>query len=158
MPDNLFGGLSGLGGLMRGLSGMMPQDDPNLKLMNLQGKLSDLEQEEMELYAAIGREVLADQSAGFLQQKEELARNREKQVSVKQEIAALQSEKEKTEKAQKLEEEKLTCPNCGFRNEEGVKFCRECGTKLGGNICPACGAVLAPGTRFCGSCGAAQKQ
>ena len=54
-----------------------------------------------------------------------------------------------------------TCPSCGHENPEGVKFCQECGTKLGGSAkkhCTSCGAELTPGTRFCGECGARQPE
>ena len=39
MANDLFGGLSGL---MKGLSGFMPQDDPNVMMMNAQNEVSDL--------------------------------------------------------------------------------------------------------------------
>ena len=34
------------GGLMKGLSGFMPQDDPDVKIMNAQNDLNDLLKEE----------------------------------------------------------------------------------------------------------------
>ena len=52
MGNDLFGGL---GGLMKGLSGLMPQDDPNVKLMNAQGDLDGLKKQENELYVEIGK-------------------------------------------------------------------------------------------------------
>jgi class 3 adenylate cyclase/tetratricopeptide (TPR) repeat protein len=46
----------------------------------------------------------------------------------------------------------LICSNCGTTNPPGLKFCGECGTRLG-VACTSCGAVLSPGTKFCGECG-----
>ena len=48
----------------------------------------------------------------------------------------------------------LTCPGCGTSNEEGRKFCAECGTRLA-VACSVCGTVNAAGTKFCGECGSA---
>jgi class 3 adenylate cyclase len=47
----------------------------------------------------------------------------------------------------------VTCDNCGFSNEEGQKFCSECGTPLA-RSCPN-GHPNAPSAKFCGECGAA---
>ena len=54
---------------------------------------------------------------------------------------------------------KFTCPNCGYENSEGMKFCNECGAKLGvqKTFCTSCGAELQGGARFCGECGARQE-
>ena len=46
------------------------------------------------------------------------------------------------------------CSNCGAENDEGVKFCGECGSPLA-LICPACGAANTAGRKFCGECGTA---
>jgi hypothetical protein len=62
MSNDLFGGL---GGLMKGLSGFMPQDDPDVKLMNTQSELNDLQNQETALYAEIGRQSLAKGSGQF---------------------------------------------------------------------------------------------
>lgn len=50
------------------------------------------------------------------------------------------------------------CPKCGHENAPGVKFCSECGTKLGSTsqdeiICPRCGKRTKNG-KFCNECGA----
>ena len=50
--------LGGLGGLMKGLSGLMPQDDPNVKILNAQAELNDLQKKETDLYAEIGKAAL----------------------------------------------------------------------------------------------------
>ena len=46
----------------------------------------------------------------------------------------------------------MNCPSCGTANEDGRKFCGECGAALVA-ACPACGAANAPGVKFCGECG-----
>lgn len=50
--------------------------------------------------------------------------------------------------------DRITCPQCGARNQRGKKFCRQCG----GNLqvrCPSCNAEEVAGAQTCGSCGAA---
>jgi class 3 adenylate cyclase/tetratricopeptide (TPR) repeat protein len=48
----------------------------------------------------------------------------------------------------------MRCQACSTDNEEGRKFCGECGTPLTVR-CSACGTENAPGAKFCGECGAA---
>ena len=52
------------------------------------------------------------------------------------------------------------CDSCGAANEEGARFCRECGSAIlqqaaesGKLLCPTCGAALAAEAKFCGECG-----
>jgi class 3 adenylate cyclase/tetratricopeptide (TPR) repeat protein len=47
----------------------------------------------------------------------------------------------------------MECPNCGFTNPPGNKFCGMCGTRLA-RACSACGFFNPPDFRFCGQCGA----
>jgi class 3 adenylate cyclase/tetratricopeptide (TPR) repeat protein len=48
----------------------------------------------------------------------------------------------------------LTCANCGTLNEEGRKFCSECGQRLATTVaCPNCGTQNAAAAKFCGECG-----
>jgi hypothetical protein len=48
----------------------------------------------------------------------------------------------------------MICPNCGAENQQGTKFCSECGQKLGGKPkCPSCGTENEPGAKFCCDCG-----
>ena len=47
----------------------------------------------------------------------------------------------------------MLCPGCRAQNREGVKFCEDCGARLGPR-CPSCGAEVLAGKRFCGTCGA----
>ncbi len=156
MAKDLFGGL---GGLMKGLSGFMPQDDPDVKLLGVQSELSDLENQEAELFAQIGRQAFeADPSAW--PQAEKLRLVRSNIASAREKLAALNEEKKAQEDAKAASEAKNRCPNCDYQNPEGTKFCQECGAKLGLPAkahCTGCGAELAPGTRFCGECGAKQE-
>jgi class 3 adenylate cyclase/tetratricopeptide (TPR) repeat protein len=48
----------------------------------------------------------------------------------------------------------LRCVACGTENEQGRKFCLECGTPLA-STCPACGSSNTPEAKFCGECGGA---
>jgi class 3 adenylate cyclase len=45
----------------------------------------------------------------------------------------------------------MRCPNCGFENPAGMKFCGQCATPLTGP-CPACGFANPPGFAYCGQC------
>jgi class 3 adenylate cyclase/tetratricopeptide (TPR) repeat protein len=47
----------------------------------------------------------------------------------------------------------MRCPSCQTENDEGKKFCTECGHALGGE-CPSCGAAIVGTEKFCGECGA----
>ena len=46
----------------------------------------------------------------------------------------------------------MNCLACGSLNEDGRKFCGECGAALG-RTCAACGAANPPTVKFCGECG-----
>ena len=46
----------------------------------------------------------------------------------------------------------MKCPKCQFENEEGSKFCLECGEKLEIK-CLQCGKILPPLAKFCNQCG-----
>ena len=55
---DLFGGLSGLGGIMKGLSNFMPQDDPKTRMFKLQSEVSELKKQEEGLYTEIGKRAV----------------------------------------------------------------------------------------------------
>ena len=46
----------------------------------------------------------------------------------------------------------MKCSQCDFDSPPGMKFCGQCGGKLG-SPCPQCGAENPPGFKFCGGCG-----
>src|SRR5262245_16976284 len=47
----------------------------------------------------------------------------------------------------------MQCRRCRSQNRDGVRFCEECGARLG-PTCANCGSELVPDQRFCGACGA----
>jgi class 3 adenylate cyclase/tetratricopeptide (TPR) repeat protein len=47
----------------------------------------------------------------------------------------------------------VVCTNCGADNQQGGKFCSQCGTALP-RVCNSCGAFNEAGDRFCAECGA----
>jgi class 3 adenylate cyclase/tetratricopeptide (TPR) repeat protein len=46
----------------------------------------------------------------------------------------------------------MKCSQCDFDSPPGMKFCGQCGAKLG-SPCPHCGSESPPGFKFCGECG-----
>ena len=47
-----------------------------------------------------------------------------------------------------------TCPTCGARQGDAMRFCDRCGTKKPEPArCPNCGAIAKPGELFCSTCG-----
>ena len=47
----------------------------------------------------------------------------------------------------------VACPACSAENEEGRKFCGECGGPLA-RVCPSCATANGAAVKFCGECGA----
>lgn len=152
MANDIFGGFSGL---MKGLSGFMPQDDPDVKILNAQTEINDLQEQETALYAELGKAVLARSAGQFPDHESRLKLIRDNRALAQEKLASAQGEKTQKEKAQQMSDAQFTCPSCGLRNPDGVKFCQECGAKIGVNPqCPSCGAAIILGVRFCGECGA----
>ena len=148
---DLFGGL---GGLMKGLTNFMPQDDPKTQLMKMQSDVSDLKKQEENLYTEIGKKAVQQyglDSFGEMANRMRLIQSNLAAAEAKlKEAQGAAAEKERAEKEAKAGR---TCPACGHENPEGTKFCQECGGKLGGAKCPSCGAECGPGVKFCNECG-----
>src|SRR5664279_307960 len=47
----------------------------------------------------------------------------------------------------------VKCPNCGYDNRPGARFCGDCATVLASVTCSSCGAHFPEGQRFCDACG-----
>ena len=46
----------------------------------------------------------------------------------------------------------MNCPNCLAKVDQGAKFCRQCGGRIGIE-CPTCGAPNPADSKYCGNCG-----
>jgi len=153
--SDLFGGL---GNLVGGLSKIMPQDDPNVKAFTAQKELADLQEQETGIFAEIGRKVFeSDGAKSFPAEANKLALIQSNIAEAKEKLEVMQNEAKAAEAEKQQADAVRTCPSCGTVNPDGVKFCQDCGTKLGAPakaFCGQCGEGNPPGTRFCGSCGA----
>ena len=158
---DLFGGLGNMGGLgemLGGFTKMMPQDDPNVKAFNAQKELADLQKQEADIYAEVGRKVF-EKNGGtdYPAEADKLRLIQSNIAAAKEKLNATQNEAKAAEAAKQEASAARTCSNCGSTNPQGVNFCQECGTKLGAPakvFCGQCGVENPPGTKFCGSCGA----
>lgn len=161
MANNDFlgglGNLGNLGGILGGIAkSVVPKDTPEGKLLSAQSELSDLQKQEDEILLEIGKQAYRQNPSAWPQDA--------KLKLIQQNITAAQATLDGAKQAQeqadaekKAEDAKGRCPSCGHSNPEGVKFCQECGSKLGASFCVSCGAELKPGTRFCGECGTNQE-
>lgn len=147
--------LSGLGGLMKGLTSIMPQDEPATQVLKLQGEVSDLQKQEKELYVQIGKTAVERYGLeSFGEIAEQIKLTQANLAVAQQKMNAAKAEAEEKERIAKEALAERTCSQCGHENPEGTKFCQECGNKLGvQNLCPSCGAANAPGVKFCQECG-----
>ena len=170
MGSKIFGDLgSAFGGLVDGLSktGLIPKDDPAVKLLSAQKDVSELKKQEDSIFAAIGRQAF-DAAPDAYGQRDKLrliqaniSEAEEKVKVLQQELDEAKRAEEEERKAKEAAESATRCPSCGNQNPEGTHFCQECGTKLGvvqaaRVFCTSCGAELQFGARFCGGCGAKQ--
>lgn len=92
----------------------------NVKAVQLQSELNDLKREETEIYAAIGRLVVAAEGT------ENFGETGVKLLDVQEKIAAKEAEILEVKGPQAS----LVCPNCGAEASEDMKFCGNCGAKL----------------------------
>lgn len=126
MTDDFFGKT---GGLMQGLFGFFQEDDPDIELEKARSDLIDLQNEETMLYAEIGKLALARGAGQFPEAEDRLGLVQRELAEGRARLKAAQAaqgcgaEKGRTAKAQ------YTCPECGYRNLDGVRFCQECGAE-----------------------------
>ena len=152
-----LGSLGGLGGLVKGLTSIMPQDDPGTQLLKAQSEVSELKQQETEIYVEIGKAAVEKYGLeDFGEAADRMKLIQANLVTMEAKLQEAQSAKEQKEKTEKEALAGRTCPQCGYENPEGTKFCQECGSKLGvlKPICSKCGAENLPGVKFCQECGA----
>ncbi|MDR1777079.1 MAG: zinc ribbon domain-containing protein [Desulfovibrio sp.] len=164
MAGNLFGkfsgGLENLGGaigdLVTGISKtVLLKDDPDVMVLEAQREIDGLKKQEAEIFIEIGRQAFAADAQAY-PQGEKLRQLQSEIAAAEERVNTLIAQREEAKQASETAEKATLCPSCGHRNQEGVKFCQECGAKLGKTSCASCGAELTAGARFCGSCG--QKQ
>ncbi|MBQ9953826.1 MAG: zinc ribbon domain-containing protein [Eggerthellaceae bacterium] len=157
MASDLFGSL---GGIVKGLSSFMPQDDPGVQAFAAQSNVSDLRKQEAEALAEIGRMAVAERGAdAFGEVGMRLKLVQANLATAEGKLSAMQQKAQEAEQAAAAAAAARRCPSCGWDNPEGTKFCQECGSPVGkaaASFCSSCGVELASGTRFCGSCGARQ--
>lgn len=159
--NDLLGGLGNLGGALGGLmgglakSGLVPKDTTEGKLLVAHTELSDLKKQEDELLIEIGRQAY-EQNPSIWPQTDKLKLIRSNMAEAEATLNEAKQAQEQAEAAKAADDAVGRCSSCGHKNPEGIKFCQECGGKLGAVFCTGCGATLAAGTRFCGECGASQ--
>ena len=153
--------LSGLGGIIKGMQPLMDEEARNDVSMNaflLQSDVSSLAGKKRDVFARIGEAVCAAQGQypEFSALCDEAAILQKQLDAKKAQMEAAKQEAEQLEKQKQRERDACTSRNCGYENEPDVKFCGECGEKLGlppAANCPKCGEILKQGVKFCGSCG-----
>ncbi len=135
-----------LDGLVKGISGFLPQDDPDVKILNTQTELRELSQKEEKIFARLGRAVYnTDGGESYPEIKMELEVLFNNRHAVEERLQAARDEKILREKAEaeerarreaeaeerarrEAEERAHNCPNCGTYNPEGTNFCQGSGT------------------------------
>lgn len=159
-----------LTGIVKGLSGFMPQDDPDVKIFNAQTEMKEFSEREEKIYARLGRQVYeTDGGENYPEIRAELDLLAANKQAAESRLQAARDEKAALERAEaeerarrEAEEQAHSCPNCGAYNPEGTNFCQECGTRLtqpvqqapaAKRFCPNCGTEVIAGHRFCSGCG-----
>ena len=159
-----------LTGIVKGLSGFMTQDDPDVKIFNAQTEVKEFSEKEEKIYARLGRQVYeTDGGENYPEIRAELDLLVANKQAAESRLQAARDEKAALERAEaeerarrEAEEQAHSCPNCGAYNPEGTNFCQECGTRLtqpvqqapaAKRFCPNCGTEVVAGHRFCSGCG-----
>ena len=159
-----------LTGIVKGLSGFMPQDDPDVKIFNAQTEMKEFSEREEKVYARLGRQVYeTDGGENYPEIRAELDLLVANKQAAESRLQAARDEKAALERAEaeerarrEAEEQAHSCPNCGAYNPEETNFCQECGTRLtqpvqqapaAKRFCPNCGTEVIAGHRFCSGCG-----
>ncbi|WP_394922937.1 zinc ribbon domain-containing protein [uncultured Robinsoniella sp.] len=145
--------------LMKGLSELMPEDDPCIRAFQLQSDIKKLKAKEDDIYKEVGKKALEqDGEIRFPEDLNKLLEARRQRQAAEEELFDLQSgrrgrEEDDTEGCD--EEECTVCEACGARNASDHLFCKECGAKLKneGRKCPDCGNDVESDAKFCGQCG-----
>ncbi len=162
MAGDLFGSLGNLGnlggslgGIMKGISSFMPADDPNTQLIRLQSEVSDLKKQETDIYTEIGKMAVSQFGIdSFPSVSDRMKLIQANLAAAEEKLSTAKGEKEARDSAAQAAKAERCCPQCGHENPEGVKFCQECGGKLGvQNLCPSCATANPPGVKFCQECG-----
>ena len=142
-----------LSGLVKGLSNLMPQDDPNVKIFNAQNEVKELAEQEEAVFARLGRMVFEKQGAiGYPEIIAELELIKSKRKTSENSLKQAQEERIASQQA----EQACYCQSCGHTNPVGTNFCQGCGAKLATvekRFCNNCGTEIIDGSQFCGSCG-----
>lgn len=155
-----------LDNLAKGIANAVAPNDPDVKILNAQSEIDRLKNEEIKIFAEIGKKAIEEEGAEkYGEFSEKLTLKQDEIKKAEENLTTLKAEKEAAEKA-KAEREAAEeaanssrfCTSCGTENGPGVKFCMECGTKLETEapkklFCTNCGAENKPGTKFCTSCG-----
>lgn len=143
--------------MMKGLSELMPGDDPCIRAFQLQNEITKLKEKENELYLELGKKVFEENANDYPREQEQLSSLKKARKEAEDELEDIQFGKEK-KKEESSEEEivRCVCSVCNAVNPSENTFCQECGAKLGEAAvkkCPGCGMELESDVKFCGKCG-----
>ncbi|WP_289395914.1 hypothetical protein, partial [Parabacteroides goldsteinii] len=91
-------------GIVKGLSGFMPQDDPDVKIFNAQSELKELAGKEEKVYARLGRQVYeTDGGKSYPEIKTELDQLAANRQAAEERLKAAREEKIARERAKEEE-------------------------------------------------------
>lgn len=149
-----------LTGIVKGLSGFMLQDDPDVKIFNAQTEMKEFSEREGKIYARLGRQVYeTDGGENYPEIRAELDLHAANKQAAESRPRTCRGRGTCPPGSRGAEH---SCPNCGAYNPEGTNFCQECGTRLtqpvqqapaAKRFCPNCGTEVIAGHRFCSGCG-----